>query len=148
MKRYAKFGYAAPFRFRIILEKPQGAKMTPLPTRVKVIATGRITKHKWNTQASKWGWQWQKRDKRNNQQKAGAENSSELCSAYAASNIPHIRTAHACLLCSSCAASFQLTPRRPDSRICSADSAHCAGPTLWLASWRYSTWPRGRPDKG
>ena len=24
MKRYAKFGYAAPFRFRVILEKPQG----------------------------------------------------------------------------------------------------------------------------
>ena len=24
MKRYAKFGYAAPLRFRIILEKPQG----------------------------------------------------------------------------------------------------------------------------
>ena len=36
MKRYAKFGYAAPFRFRVILEKPQGgAKMTP-PTRAKV----------------------------------------------------------------------------------------------------------------
>ena len=30
MKRCAKFGYAAPFRFRVILEKPQGgAKMTP-----------------------------------------------------------------------------------------------------------------------
>ena len=33
MKRYAKFGYAAPFRFRVILEKPQGGggggKMTP-----------------------------------------------------------------------------------------------------------------------
>ena len=24
MKRYAKFGYAAPFRFWVILEKPQG----------------------------------------------------------------------------------------------------------------------------
>ena len=24
MKRYAKFSYAAPFRFRVILEKPQG----------------------------------------------------------------------------------------------------------------------------
>ena len=24
MKSYAKFGYAAPFRFRVILEKPQG----------------------------------------------------------------------------------------------------------------------------
>ena len=24
MKRYAKFGYAAPLRFRVILEKPQG----------------------------------------------------------------------------------------------------------------------------
>ena len=24
MKRYAKFGYAAPFRFRVILEKTQG----------------------------------------------------------------------------------------------------------------------------
>ena len=24
MKRYAKFGYAAPFRFRVIIEKPQG----------------------------------------------------------------------------------------------------------------------------
>ena len=32
MKSYAKFGYAAPFRFRVILEKPQGgAKMTPPP---------------------------------------------------------------------------------------------------------------------
>ena len=31
MKRYAKFGYAAPFRFRALLEKPQGGggKMTP-----------------------------------------------------------------------------------------------------------------------
>ena len=32
MQRYAKFGYAAPFRFRVILEKPQGGgggKMTP-----------------------------------------------------------------------------------------------------------------------
>ena len=37
MKRYAKFGYAAPIRFRVILEKPQGgAKMTPPPTRAKV----------------------------------------------------------------------------------------------------------------
>ena len=37
MKRYAKFGYAAPFRFRVILEKTQGgAKMTPPPTRAKV----------------------------------------------------------------------------------------------------------------
>ena len=35
MKRYAKFGYAAPFRFRVIFEKPQGggAKMTPSPGR-------------------------------------------------------------------------------------------------------------------
>ena len=24
MKGYAKFGYVAPFRFRVILEKPQG----------------------------------------------------------------------------------------------------------------------------
>ena len=32
MKRYAKFGYAAPFRFWVILEKPQGGgKMTPPP---------------------------------------------------------------------------------------------------------------------
>ena len=32
MKSYAKFGYAAPFRFWVILEKPQGgAKMTPPP---------------------------------------------------------------------------------------------------------------------
>ena len=31
MKRYAKFDYAAPFCFRVILEKPQGggAKMNP-----------------------------------------------------------------------------------------------------------------------
>ena len=30
MKRYAKLGYAAPLRFRVILEKPQGGgKMTP-----------------------------------------------------------------------------------------------------------------------
>ena len=37
MKRYAKFGYAAPFRFRVILEKPQGGgKMIPPPTRAKV----------------------------------------------------------------------------------------------------------------
>ena len=42
MKRYAKFGYAAPFRFRVILEKPQGgAKMTP-PTRAKVKRTERV----------------------------------------------------------------------------------------------------------
>ena len=35
MKRYSKFGYAAPFRFRVILEKQQGggAKMTPPPGR-------------------------------------------------------------------------------------------------------------------
>ena len=34
MKRYAKFGFAAPFRFRVILEKPQGGgKMTPPPGR-------------------------------------------------------------------------------------------------------------------
>ena len=26
---YAKFGYAAPLRFRVILEKPRGGKMTP-----------------------------------------------------------------------------------------------------------------------
>ena len=31
MKKYAKFGYAAPFRFWVILEKPQGGKMTPPP---------------------------------------------------------------------------------------------------------------------
>ena len=33
LKRYAKFGYAAPFRFRVILEKPQGggAKCPPPP---------------------------------------------------------------------------------------------------------------------
>ena len=39
MKRYAKFGYAAPFRFRVILEKPQGgggAKMTPTRAKVKL----------------------------------------------------------------------------------------------------------------
>ena len=35
MKRYAKFGYAAPFRFRVILEKPQGGQNDP-PTRAKV----------------------------------------------------------------------------------------------------------------
>ena len=37
MKRYAKLGYAAPFRFRVVLEKQQGGggKMTP-PTRAKV----------------------------------------------------------------------------------------------------------------
>ena len=42
MKRNAKFGYAAPFRFRVILEKPQGGgggKMTPPPTRAKVKET-------------------------------------------------------------------------------------------------------------
>ena len=35
MKRYAKFGYAAPLRFRVILEKPQGggAKWLPPPGR-------------------------------------------------------------------------------------------------------------------
>ena len=34
MKRYAKFGYAAPFRFRVILEKPQGGGQNdPPPTR-------------------------------------------------------------------------------------------------------------------
>ena len=37
MKRYAKFGYAAPFRFRVILEKPQGGQNDP-PTRAKVKA--------------------------------------------------------------------------------------------------------------
>ena len=44
MKRYAKFGYAAPFRFRVILEKPQGGggKMTPPPTRAKVKAQNRL----------------------------------------------------------------------------------------------------------
>ena len=36
MKRYAKFGYAAPFRFRVILEKPQGGQNDPPPTRAKV----------------------------------------------------------------------------------------------------------------
>ena len=37
MKRYAKFGYAAPFRFRVILEKPQGGGQNdPPPTRAKV----------------------------------------------------------------------------------------------------------------
>ena len=35
MKRYAKFGYAAPFRFRVILEKLQGVQNDP-PTRAKV----------------------------------------------------------------------------------------------------------------
>ena len=37
MKRYAKFGYAASFRFWVILEKPRGGggKMTPPPTRAK-----------------------------------------------------------------------------------------------------------------
>ena len=35
MKRYAKFGYAAPLRFRVILEKPQGGQNDP-PTRAKV----------------------------------------------------------------------------------------------------------------
>ena len=41
MKRYAKFGYAAPFRFRVILEKPQGGggQNDPPPTRAKVKAT-------------------------------------------------------------------------------------------------------------
>ena len=37
MKRYAKFGYAVPFRFRVILEKPQGGQNDPPPpTRAKV----------------------------------------------------------------------------------------------------------------
>ena len=37
MKRYAKFGYAAPFRFRVIFEKPQGeGQNDPPPTRAKV----------------------------------------------------------------------------------------------------------------
>ena len=31
MKRYAKFGYAAPFRFRVILEKPQGGGQNDPP---------------------------------------------------------------------------------------------------------------------
>ena len=32
-----QFGYAAPLRFRVIVEKPQGGgKMTPHPTRAKV----------------------------------------------------------------------------------------------------------------
>ena len=35
MKRYAKFGYAAPLRFRVILEKSQGGPKWP-PTRAKV----------------------------------------------------------------------------------------------------------------
>ena len=37
MKRYAKFGYAAPLRFRVILEKPQGGGQNdpPPPTRAK-----------------------------------------------------------------------------------------------------------------
>ena len=29
MKRYAKSGYAASLRFRVIVEKPQGGKMVP-----------------------------------------------------------------------------------------------------------------------
>ena len=33
MKRYAKFGYAAPLRFRVILEKPQGGRNAPPPGR-------------------------------------------------------------------------------------------------------------------
>ena len=33
MKSYAKFGYAAPFRFRVILEKPQGGQNDPPPGR-------------------------------------------------------------------------------------------------------------------
>ena len=41
MKRYAKCGYAAPFRFRVILEKPQGgAGKMPPPTRAKVKEKG------------------------------------------------------------------------------------------------------------
>ena len=36
MKRYAKFGYAASFRFRVILEKPQGGGQNDPPTRAKV----------------------------------------------------------------------------------------------------------------
>ena len=38
MKRYAKFGYAAPFCFRVILEKPQGGGQNDPPpaTRAKV----------------------------------------------------------------------------------------------------------------
>ena len=36
MKRYAKFSYAAPFRFRVILEKPQGGGQNDPPTRAKV----------------------------------------------------------------------------------------------------------------
>ena len=36
MKRCAKFGYAAPLRFRVIDEKPQvGAKMPPTRTKIK-----------------------------------------------------------------------------------------------------------------
>ena len=31
MKRYAKFGYAAPFRFRVTLEKPQGGGQNDPP---------------------------------------------------------------------------------------------------------------------
>ena len=42
MKRYAKFGYAAPFRFRVILEKPQGGggQNDPPPTRAMVKSMG------------------------------------------------------------------------------------------------------------
>ena len=33
MKRYAKFGYDAPLRFRVLAEKPQvGAEMPPPPS--------------------------------------------------------------------------------------------------------------------
>ena len=38
MKRYAKFGYAAPFRFRVILEKPQGGQNDPPPARRLTLA--------------------------------------------------------------------------------------------------------------
>ena len=49
MKRYAKFGYAAPLRFRVFfepppgLEKPQGGggKMTPPPGRRLKDSVGR-----------------------------------------------------------------------------------------------------------
>ena len=44
MKRYEKFGHAAPLRFRVILEKPRrggGGKMTPTHTRAKVNSIAR-----------------------------------------------------------------------------------------------------------
>ena len=49
MKRYAKFGFAAPFRFRVILEKPQGGGgQNDPPTRAKVnMGTGQVTKLTW-----------------------------------------------------------------------------------------------------